>query len=236
MKPYYQDDSITVYNGDFRDFLGVLPESGILVTDPPYNIGFSAYDVHQDNMSDDDYIKMMAYLTHFRRAVIIDYPEETARYIVPSNGPARHYSSWSYNANTPRRFRLVSWYGCTPDYSRVKVPYKNMGDKRVQELIKNGSEGTNLYEWWDDIQLVKNVSDEKGNHPCPIPEKLAKRIISLVANPGDVIVDTFAGSLTVLKAAQDLGFKAIGCEKSEAYIQEGLSRITQKSLFAQVQL
>lgn len=229
-KPYFKSETITVYNGEFQDFLNVLPENGIVITDPPYNIGFSAYDVHNDNMPDDDYIEMMSYLTHWRRAVIVDYPEETARYIIPSCGAARHYSSWNYNANTPRRFRLISWYGCEPDYSRVKVPYKNLNDSRIRELMSNGSEGTNLYEWWDDIQLVKNVSDEKGGHPCPIPEKLAKRIIALVANQGDVIIDPFAGSLTVLKAAQDLGFKAIGCEKSTAYIEEGLARLSQPLL------
>jgi DNA modification methylase len=230
MNAYFSNENITVYNGDFRDFLDVLPANGIVVTDPPYNIGFSAYDVHNDNMPDEDYIEMMAYLTEFRRIVVIDYPEETARYIIPACGPAHHYSTWNYNANTPRRFRMISWYGCEPDYSRIKVPYKNLNDSRVKDLIKNGSEGTNLYEWWDDIQLVKNVSAEKGNHPCPIPEKLAKRIISLVANPGDVIIDPFAGSLTVLKAAQDLGFKSIGCEKSAAYIQDGLSRMFQPLL------
>ena len=232
--PYFQSDFITVYHGDFRDFLGVLPANGIVITDPPYNIGFGGYDLHNDNMLDEDYIEMMSYLTEFRRAVVIQYPEETARYIVPACGPARHYSSWNYNAQIPRRFRLISWYGCEPDYSRVKQPYKNMSDKRIKFRMENGSDGTGLYEWWDDIQLVKNVSTEKGNHPCPIPEKLAKRIISLVANPGDVIIDPFAGSLTVLKAAQDLGFKAIGCEKSEAYIREGLERINQPVLFSSV--
>lgn len=74
------------------------------------------------------------------------------------------------------------------------------------------------------------MSDEKGNHPCPIPEKLAKRIITLVCNPGDIVVDPFAGSLTVLKSAQDLGFNSIGCEKSESYILEGLARLKSPSL------
>lgn len=222
MTPYFSNEDIKVYKGDFRDFLCELPENAIMITDPPYNIGFPSYDVHGDNMPDEDYIEMMSYLTHFRRMVIIDYPEETARLIVPSCGAADHYASWNYNSNINRRFRLVGFYGCKPDYSRIKVPYKNPKDKRIKKLVAGGSKGTNLYEWWDDIQLVKNVSKEKSSHPCPIPEKLAKRIITLVANPGDVIVDPFAGGLTVLKAAKDLGFKSIGVEKSEAYIQDGL--------------
>jgi DNA modification methylase len=223
--PYFKSQTTAVYQGDFREYLKAPTKKMVAITDPPYNIGFSGYDVHNDNMPDDDYIEMLCELQKFRRVVIIQYPVETMRWVVPALGVPDAVASWNYNANIPNRFRLVNFYGCKPDYSRIKVPYKNLNDSRIRELIKNGSAGTNLYEWWDDIQLVKNVSDEKGHHPCPIPEKLAKRIITLVCNPGDVVVDPFAGSLTVLKSARDLGFKSIGCEKSESYIQEGLARL-----------
>jgi len=228
--PYYQNSSVTVYNCDFREVAKYLLSDVLVVSDPPYNIGFK-YDEYKDRMPDDEYIEMLCELQKFGRVVVCHYPVETMRWIVPALGVPDAVAAWCYSANIPNRFRLVSFYGCKPDYSRVKQPYKNPTDKRVAELIANGSQGTNLYEWWDDIQLVKNVSEEKTAHPCPVPEKLQKRIITLCANDGDVIFDPFAGSLTTMKAAQDLGYQSIGCELSENYIREGLARLVQQSLF-----
>jgi DNA modification methylase len=40
MTPYYQDESVTIYHGDCRDILPYLPEVDLVLTDPPYEIGF----------------------------------------------------------------------------------------------------------------------------------------------------------------------------------------------------
>lgn len=230
MKPYYQTNTVTVYKSDFRAIVEKLSRDVLVVSDPPYNIGFK-YDEYRDEMPDDDYIEMLCYLQRFRRVVVCHYPVETMKWVVPALGVPSAVAAWCYSANIPNRFRLVSFYGCEPDYSRIKQPYKNRTDKRVAQLIANGSQGTNLYEWWDDIQLVKNVSDEKTSHPCPVPEALQRRIITLVAEKNDVIFDPFGGSLTTCKAAQDLGHKSIACELSENYIREGISRLAQPSFF-----
>jgi DNA modification methylase len=36
MKPYYQDDSVTLYHGDCREILPTLGRFDLLLTDPPY--------------------------------------------------------------------------------------------------------------------------------------------------------------------------------------------------------
>lgn len=229
-QPYFENSKIKIYHGDFRDYIKQLPEDSMIVTDPPYNIGFQGYDIHNDNMPDDDYIEMLCELQRFRAVAIINYPIETIKYIAPALGIPNAVAAWCYNANIPNRFRLISFYGCKPDYSKEKQAYKNPTDKRVAKLIADGSQGTNLYEWWTDIQLVKNVSKEKTNHPCPVPEKLISRIIRLASNEGERIIDPFVGSLTTIKCAFELGHNVIGCEKSEAYILEGLKRLEGKML------
>jgi DNA modification methylase len=226
--PFWQDDNLTVYNGNFRNLIETLPD-GFIVTDPPYNIGFK-YDTYQDHLSDAEYIETISSLKRFKKIAIIQYPEEMQRLIVPALGPPDHTSVWCYNSNTNRRFRLINWYGVIPDYSRIKQPYKNPTDRRVRQLIAEGNTGASLYEWWDDIQIVKNVSIEKGNHPCPVPERLMKRIITLGAEREEIILDPFAGELTTLKAAKELGFKAIGVELSKSYILGGLERLRQSLL------
>ena len=39
MKPYYQEDGITIYHGDCREILPQLEKVDLVLTDPPYGIG-----------------------------------------------------------------------------------------------------------------------------------------------------------------------------------------------------
>lgn len=39
METYYEDQWVKIYHGDCRKVLGGLP-NGLVVTDPPYNIGY----------------------------------------------------------------------------------------------------------------------------------------------------------------------------------------------------
>ena len=39
MKPYYEQDGITIYHGDCADVLSQLPTFDLLLTDPPYGLG-----------------------------------------------------------------------------------------------------------------------------------------------------------------------------------------------------
>lgn len=223
-----------IVTGDARELAKRIdPDSAIIVTDPPYNIGFG-YDTWGDNLSEENYIEMLCAFQMFR-SVVIHYPEETMRYVLPALGIPDHVGAWCYNSNIRRRFRLINYYGAVPDYTRLRQPYKNPTDKRVQELMANGNGGSELYEWWTDIQLVKNVSDEKTEHPCPIPERLAERIILLISNPGDVILDPFCGSGTIPAMAKKNGRQYIGFEISERYAQLARDRVahTQPPLFVE---
>ena len=40
MKPYYEDSAVTIYHGDCRDILPQLPKVDLVLTDPPYELGF----------------------------------------------------------------------------------------------------------------------------------------------------------------------------------------------------
>ena len=37
-QPYYQDDSVTIYNADCRDVLPTLNKVDLVLTDPPYGV------------------------------------------------------------------------------------------------------------------------------------------------------------------------------------------------------
>ena len=42
MKPYYQDDAVTILHGDCREIVPTLGKFDLLLTDPPYGVGFAA--------------------------------------------------------------------------------------------------------------------------------------------------------------------------------------------------
>ena len=82
-----------------------------------------------------------------------------------------------------------------------------------------------LYDWWE-MQQVKNVSDERVEHPCQIPLALMKRILAITPL-ADPVIDPFAGSGTTLVAAKALGRRAVGVEMSERYCELMVERLRQ---------
>ena len=202
-----------VINGDYRDY--EIPK-GIVITAPPYNQGYK-YNDYKDRLSEEEYIKLLSDIP--TPCVIIHYPEETIN-ILPKaiKDKCEQVVCWVYNSNTGKQSRLVSWWGCKPDFRKVRQPYKNLNDKRIQKRISEGKTGAKLYDWWE-INQVKNVSKEKTEHPCQIPEELIEKIILTTVDKDELIIDVFAGSGTTLKVASRLGYKSIGYEIDTHYCE-----------------
>ena len=68
------------------------------------------------------------------------------------------------------------------------------------------------------------------DHPAMFPEKLAKEHIQSWSNPGDVILDPFAGSGTTLKAAKELNRRFIGIEINQTYVDIINKRLEQSAM------
>jgi len=203
--------NVTIINDDFRNH--IIPE-GLVITDPPYNQGY-AYNQYKDRMTEVEYIQLLARIP--RPCVIIHYPEETINLLPKAfDEKCEQIVCWVYNSNTGKQSRLISWWGCKPDFRKVRQEYKNLNDKRIQKRIAEGETGAKLYDWWE-INQVKNVSKEKTNHPCQIPELLIERIIITTAEPGQLIIDPFGGSGTTVKVAQTFGFDSMCFEIDADY-------------------
>jgi DNA modification methylase len=224
LKPYYQHAGITIYHGDCRE---VLPDlEGTVITDPPYNIGYEYGDSYKDNLSEDEYRELIASTVRLP-SVVLHYPEDMFGVAVALNELPEEVVAWTYNAHTPRKWRTIAWFGCKPDFSLVRQPYKNLSDKRILAKLDAGSEGCALYDWWHEEQ-VKNVSEEKTEHPCQIPLEVMVKILQVT--PCDQVIDPFAGSGTTLRAAKDLGRRAIGIEIEEKYCEIAAKRLSQEVL------
>lgn len=219
----------TILNEDFRNTLHDLDSGFTIVTDPPYNIGFK-YNEYEDKMSDADYIEMISLFKGYKTA-IIHYPEETMKYFVPALGVPDEVNVWAYNSNLPsRQSRLINYYGLKPNYNNVLQAHKNPKDKRIQAQIAKGRLGVRSYDWFSDIQLVKNVSKTEYNHPCPVPVKLMERIILLTTNEGDTVVDPFMGSGTTGIACMNTNRKFIGFEIDTEYFDMAQERLLEHEM------
>lgn len=196
----------------------------IVVTDPPFNIGYH-YNEYKDNMEEDEYYEMLGFFFQDLPCVIIHYPENLYKIAFQIGKFPTKVVSWVYNSNTKKQHRDVAFFNVQPDFSQVKQPYKNPNDKRIKERIALGYRGANLYDWWN-INQVKNVSKEKTAHPCQMPLEVMKNIIGILPE-NCLVIDPFMGSGTTGVACMELGRDFIGIEINTEYFNIAKERIKQ---------
>lgn len=220
-----------IYNIDCIQGIKNIPKdiiNPIIVTDPPFNIGYK-YNSYNDNKTDDEYYEWLQNIFCNYHFVVIHYPESIYRISFQMGLFPNRIISWVYNSNTSRQHRDIGFFGVSPNFSQIRQPYKNLGDKRIQERIKNGHVGSKLYDWFE-INQVKNVSAEKTEHPCQMPIQVMRNIIGLLPYEC-TIIEPFTGSGTTICAIQDMNTiqncnrKFIGFEIDKKYFDIANKRI-----------
>lgn len=195
-----------------------------IVTDPPFNVGYK-YNTYKDKMKESVYYDFLKEVltTHETPFVVVHYPEALHKLSLEVGMAPERVVSWVYNSNTAKQHRDVAFYGVTPDFKKVRQPYKNPNDKRIKERISRGIEGGRLYDWWN-INQIKNVSKKDIKHPCVMPVEVMKNIIGVLPEEY-IIFDPFMGSGTTGVACLELGRNFIGCEIDEDYFNIAKERI-----------
>lgn len=219
--------NIHFVNDDFRNQIDPVSEieGVIVVTDPPFNIGYHYLD-YTDRMDEKEYYGMLREIIERFPSVIIHYPEPLHKLSVISGRIPEKVVAWVYNSNTAKQHRDIAWYGVKPIFTNALQPYKNPTDKRIQQRMANGSRGGRMYDWWN-VNQVKNVAKEKTTHPCQMPVEVMKNIISTLPE-GAIIFDPFMGSGTTAIACIELGYDFIGCEINADYYEIAKKRINAK--------
>ena len=122
------------------------------------------------------------------------------------------------------RHETILWFTKSNDYifnlDPIRVPskYPNKrhfkGPKKGQ--LSGNPLGKNPGDVWD-IPNVKSNHVEKTEHPCQFPVELVERLVLSMTNPGDTVLDPFAGVGSTLIAAEKNGRIGVGCEVVPAY-------------------
>ncbi len=140
--------------------------------------------------------------------------------------------------------RFHEWF---PPNWRLFAACKNFAQMRAVEVQyswdpvvfwRNG-EGEKQYR--KDAEVTTrdwHVGDVAGalaspvGHPCPRPEGTMSHLVAIGSRTGQTVLDPFMGSGTTLRAAKDLGRRAIGIEIEERYCEIAAKRLAQQVLFA----
>jgi DNA modification methylase len=74
----------------------------------------------------------------------------------------------------------------------------------------------------DDIKAYRHL---KALHPCPKSVEECAFLVKAVTQPGQIVLDCFAGLGSTLVAAEMLGRRWIGCDLSRLYCQTAMRRL-----------
>jgi site-specific DNA-methyltransferase (adenine-specific) len=221
--PYYQDGAVTIYHGDSRDILPFV-NADVLVTDPPYGVSLGDHDDAKEKrpgvgLKKQGYGQYKDTPENFELIVLPVVRmalEKTLRGMVFCAG----HKIWDFpRASAVSAVFLPSGQGRTP-----------WGFQNLAHLLLYGT-APDLNLGAKNSALYSTATSEKNGHPCPKPLLWMKWAISLGTKAEETIIDPFMGSGTTLRAAKDLGRKAIGIELEEKYCEIAAKRMAQEVLF-----
>ena len=103
-----------------------------------------------------------------------------------------------------------------------KVVYAK--DNNGNIILDDEKKGVPLSDVWE-IPYLNPKAKERVGYPTQKPILLLERIIKLVTDRGDLVVDPFCGSGTTLVAAKILGRHSIGIDISKDAVELSLKRL-----------
>lgn len=217
MKPYYEQDGITIYHGDCRDVLPLLSgESYALVTDPPFGIDFD-YGGYDD--ARDSYPELMRDLVRLTDPLVGNGP----RFVWQGMPNADKWHQWF-----PPGFRLFAACKGFVQYRPVAIQYS--WDPIIFWGELEGEPNAAVKDYHVQRLAPFGAGRERIDHPCPRPLEQVRHVIASGTTKTRTVLDPFMGSGTTLRAAKDLGRKAIGIEIEERYCEVAAKRMAQAVL------
>jgi site-specific DNA-methyltransferase (adenine-specific) len=197
--PYYDRDGITIYCGDSRTIVPRLTEVYALVTDPPYGIEAAKKKAHSSIRDN----------PHWPNSRWDDIRKpETLKAALAISEDAAVWGGNYYTDILPVSSGWLAW---------------------IKPEAESGFSLADMELCWTNRSLasrVKHHARRDGNdHPTQKPLAVMRWTISFIRGP--IILDPFMGSGTTLRAAKDLGRRAIGIEIEERYCEIAVRRLQQ---------
>jgi hypothetical protein len=97
-------------------------------------------------------------------------------------------------------------------HGRIKLGRNGKPIKRCRIMFLDEMPGVPIGDMWTGISYIAGGAKESLDYPTQKPEALLERIILASSNPGDLVMDVFAGSGTTAAVAEKLGRRWIVCD------------------------
>lgn len=241
--------------GDYRHWCPLLPRQcvDLLFLDPPYNLRKTFYNRQYARVEPDEYTRRLdaslallvpllaptatVYICGDWRTSLSIFAAASRHLIV------RNRITWERDKGRGARRNWKNacediWFCTVSDrYTfevervklrrRVLAPYRDAAG-RPRDWQQNADEryrDTHPSNLWTDITVPFWSMPENTDHPAQKSEKLLARLVLASSNPGDFILDPFAGSGTTAVVAQKLGRRCLGIELEEEYALMALRRM-----------
>lgn len=247
MKPYYEEDGITIYHGDCRDILPTFPDKSfdLVITSPPYNMRTRIRNgEYTEREKSEHFSKKYKF---FHDSYSIGEYEEIHSSVIGQCLRVTHLSFYIIQIVTGSKeawFRLMGKYAIY--LKDVFIWDKGWGQPAMHDSVVNRA--TELILAFDsastagrafsvksfqrgemeDIWRISPTSTITPGHSATFPKEIPTKII--VGWNGNIVLDPFMGSGTTLVAAKQLGRRAVGIEIEEKYCEIAVKRLAQMEL------
>lgn len=253
MKPYYQDDWVTIYHGDCLLVLPSLPIlADLLLADIPYGTTACSWDTvipfdamwKQISASVQPSTPLIFTSSQpFTSALVMSNPDIFRHEWIYKKRCASNFAQAKYAPMKEHESVLVFAYG-KPNYYPIKEERVGSGSERVKHKFSdatrhksgefvgtmNGSYNDTASElrYPSSVQEFNNrATGDRGLHPTQKPLALFQYLVETYTKQGDTVLDICLGSGTTALACKDTNRKCIGIEIEEKYCEIAANRLRQ---------
>jgi site-specific DNA-methyltransferase (adenine-specific) len=222
MEPYYADDLVTLYLGDCREVLPLLPANSIdlVITDPPFSVPVKYQDadgIHPRSWG--DLLIMEPFFVDAFRNIRRVVKEDSQTYICCDGDTYPVFFKAAYSLWT--QSHMLVWYKPTGRRGR--------GWLHSHELVLHLRTGETQYAegFRQDVIGIMPVRTLNRQHPAEKPGNLWGFLAEGMARTTYTLLDPFAGGGSALEWAKSRGHRAIGVEIEERYCEITAKRLAQ---------
>jgi site-specific DNA-methyltransferase (adenine-specific) len=108
--------------------------------------------------------------------------------------------------------------------NKQRAVFESDGRRSRSSTTEEATKGVPMGDVWE-IGVIAPVSRERTGYPSQKPETLLERIINALSDPGEIVLDPYAGSGTTLAVAARLGRTFVGIDESDVAMGIAVNRL-----------